>query len=191
MRGSHAAEYFFQHLRDTPPADILDLGMLSQETTTQLGALGHRLNFTSLMVDYDKERPKLAGKDGQVSRRAADRFFRQHLDYPAHSFQAALAWDVLQHLDKHAMQSAITRLRQLLKPDSAMLCLFQDPREDGTVSIFNGAVCSHASLRLQEVERRLPRQVLQPGDLELEFPRFRSIDLFLKRGRLLEVLVMG
>ncbi len=190
-RRSHGIEFLFQHLRDARNLNILDLGMLSQETTAQFGELGHHLHFASLLTGYDEARPGLVGQDGEVTRRASDRFIRQYLDFAPRSFHAVLAWDVLQQLDRSAMQSAITHLERIVLPNAVMFCIFQEPDEDGTISILDGVVSSHTSLKLLEVGRRRPRQVLTPRDLEFEFPQFRSVHFFLKRDALLEVLVLS
>lgn len=190
-RESHGIEFFFQHLRDARNLNILDLGMLSQETTAQLGELGHSLHFVSLANSYDEARPTLAGQDGVVSKRAADRFVRQYLDFAPRSFHAVLAWDALQHLDHSAMQSMIAHLGRIVRPNAVVFCLFQEPYDDGTISILAGGVDSQSSLKLREVGRRRPRQVLTPRDLEFEFPQFRSVHFFLKRDSLLEVLVLS
>ena len=190
-RSSHGLEFFFQHLRDARDLSILDLGVLSPETTAQLGELGHHLHYVSLALCYDEARPTLAGQDGEVSRRAADRFVRQHLDFAPRSFHAVLAWDVLQQLDRSAMQSTIAHLARIVRPNSVMFCLFQEPHDDGTISILDGAVNSQTSVKLHEVGRRRPRQVLTPRDLEFEFPQFRSVHFFLKRDSLLEMLVLS
>ena len=192
FRSSHGLEFFFQHLRNARNLNILDLGMLSQETPVQLGELGgHHLHFASLMMDYDEARPTLVGQDGAVSRRAADRFIRQQLDFAPRSFHAVLAWDVLQQLDRSAMQSTINHLSRLVLPNAILFCLFQEPDEDGTISILNASVSSRTSLKLREVGRRRPCRVFTPRDLELEFPQFRSVHFFLKRDSLLEVLVLS
>lgn len=190
-RSSHGVEFFFQHLRDARNLNILDLGMLSHETTKQLGELGHRLQFASLVAGYDEARPTLASQDGEVSRRAADRFIRQNLDFAPRSFHAVLAWDVLQQLDRSAMQSTIAHLGRIVLPNAVMFCIFQEPDEDGTISILDGAVSSHTTLKLREVGRRRPRHVYTPRELEFEFPQFRSVHFFLKRDSLLEVLVLS
>ena len=190
-RSSHGLEFLFQHLSNAGNLNILDLGMLSQETTAQFGQLGHHLHFTSLLAGYDEARSTLAGQDGEVSRRAADRFIRQHLDFAPRTFHAVLAWDVLQQLDRSAMQSAINHLDRIVLPNAVMFCIFQEPSEDGTISILDGAVSSRTSLKLREVGRRRPRQVFTPRDLEFEFPQFRSVHFFLKRDSLLEVLVLS
>lgn len=190
-RSSHGVEFFFQHLRDARNLNILDLGMLSPDTTAQLGELGHHLHFASLGTGYDEARPTLASQDGEVTRRAADRFVRQYLDFAPRSFHAVLAWDVLQQLDRSAMQSTIAHLGRIVLPNAVMFCIFQDPDEDGTISILDGAVSSHTSLKLREVGRRRPRQVFTPRELEFEFPQFRSVHFFLKRDSLLEVLVLS
>lgn len=190
-RSSHGVEFFFQHLRDARNLNILDLGMLSQETTEQLGELGHHLHFASLVTSYDEVRPTLAGQDGEVSRRAGDRFVRQYLDFAPRSFHAVLAWDVLQQLDRAAMQSTIAHLGRIVLPNAVMFCIFQEPDEAGTISILDGAVSSHTTLKLREVGRRRPRQVFTPRELEFEFPQFRSVHFFLKRDSLLEVLVLS
>lgn len=190
-RSSHGIEFFFQHLRDARNLNILDLGMLSRDTTAQLGKLGHSLHFVSLASSYDEARPTLAGQDGQVSRRAADRFVRHYLDFAPRSFHAVLAWDVLQHLDHSAMQSTIAHLGRIVRPNAVLFCLFQEPDDDGAISILDGSVDSQTSLKLREVGRRRPRQILTPRDLEFEFPQFRSVHFFLKRDSLLEVLVLS
>lgn len=190
-RSSHGVEFFFQHLRGTRNLNILDLGMLSQETPAQLGELGHHLHFASLVTGYDEARPTLTSQDGEVSRRAADRFIRQHLDFAPRSFHAVLAWDVLQQLDRPAMQSTIAHLSRIVLPNAIMFCLFQEPDENGTISILDGSVSSRTSLKLREVGRRRPRQVFTPRNLEFEFPQFRSVHFFLKRDSLLEVIVLS
>ena len=190
-RASHGIEFFFQHLRDARSLNILDLGMLSRETTAQVGELGHRLHFVSLASSYDEERPTLAGQDGEVSRRAADRFVRQNLDFAPRSFHAVLAWDVLQQLDHSAMQCTIAHLGRIVRPNAVLFCLFQEPDDDGTIAILDGGVDSPSSLKLREVGRRRPRQLFTPRDLEFEFPQFRSVHFFLKRDSLLEVLVLS
>lgn len=190
-RSSHGVEFFFQHLRDARNLNILDLGTLSQETTAQLGELGHKLHFASLVTGYDEARPTLAGQDGEVSRRAADRFARQYLNFAPRSFHAVLAWDVLQQLDRQVMQSTIAHLGRIVLPNAVMFCIFQEPGEDGTISILDGGVNSQTSLKLREVGRRRPRQTFTPRDLEFEFPQFRSVHFFLKRDSLLEVLVLS
>lgn len=190
-RSSHGVEFFFQHLRDARNLNVLDLGMLSQETTAQLGGLGHHLHFASLLTGYDEARPTLTSQDGEVSRRAADRFVRQYLDFAPRSFHAVLAWDILQQLDRSAMRSTIAHLGRIVLPNAVMFCIFQEPGEDGTISILDGAVSSHTSLKLREVGRRRPRQVFTPRQLEFEFPEFRSVHFFLKRDSLLEVLVLS
>ena len=188
---SHGVEFFFQHLGDAQDLDILDLGMLSPETTAQLGELGHHLHYVSLAMSYDEARPTLAEQSGEMSRRAADRFVRQNLDFAPRSFDAVLVWDVLQQLDRPAMQSTIAQLARIVRPNSVMFCLFQEPADDGTISILDGSVNSPTSVRLHEVGRRRPRQVLTPRDLEFEFPQFRSVHFFLKRDLLLEMLVLS
>ena len=191
LRSSHGVELFFQHLRDTRELSILDLGTLSPETTAQLGELGHHMHYVSLATCYDEARPTLAGQDGEVSRRAADRFVQKNLDFAPGSFHAVLAWDVLQQLDRTAMRSTIAHLARILRPNSVMFCLFQEPQDDGTIAILDGSMNSHTSMKLFEVGRRRPRQVLTPRDLEFEFPQFRSVHFFLKRDSLLEMLVLS
>ena len=190
-RRSHGVEFFFQHLRDSRKLNILDLGTLSRETTEQLGKLGHHLHFASLVRGYDEARHSLSGRDGEVSRRAADRFIRKHLDYAPGSIHAVLAWDALQQLDRLAMQSTIDHLRRIVVPDAVIFCIFQEPGEDEMISVLDGAISSHTSLKLHETGRRRPRQVFTPRELEREFPTFRSVQFFLKRDSLLEVLVLS
>lgn len=190
-RESQGIRSLFEHLAGYSGLRILDLGMLSQGTARYLGGLGHRINFASLIHRFDvvRERNRDAGLD--LNSELASRIVRIELDFPPNSFHAVLAWDVLQHLERTAMRSAIAHLSKVVRPNGVMFCLFQGDAKNERIPHYDCGVDSMSSFSIREAGRRRAYQQFSARELETLFPQFRAIHFYLKRDALLEVLVIS
>lgn len=189
-RKSQGIRSFFEHLSSYSGLRILDLGMLSQGTVRYLGGLGHRINFVSLIHSFDAARARSLNADGGISADLASRIVRMELEFPPDSFDAVLAWDVLQHLDRSTMRSAIAQLSRIVRPNGVIFCLFHGDASKGPIPFFNCGIDSTSTISIREVGRRHASQEFSPRRLETLFPQFRAVHLYLKRDALLEVLVI-
>ena len=190
-RESHGIRSFFDHLSRFSGLQILDLGMLSQSTAWYVGGLGHRINFVSLLHSFDAARTENSTEGGELSSELASQILQMELDFPPNSFHAVLAWDVLQHLDRTAMRSAIAQLSKIVRPNGVMFCLFHGEAKKGPIPLYNCSVDSASTFSIREVERRQVAQEFSARKLETLFPQFRAVHFYLKRDALLEVLVIS
>lgn len=189
-RKSHGIRSFFDHLSSYSGLRILDLGMLTQGTVRYLGGLGHRINFLSLIHSLDAAQARSMKADGHFNADLASRIVRMELEFPDDSFDAVLAWDVLQHLDRVAMRSAIARLFRIVRPNGVIFCLFHGDAGKAPIPYFNCGIDSTSTISIVEVGRRHASQEFSPRKLETLFPQFRAVHLYLKRDAILEVLAI-
>lgn len=189
-RKSHGIESLFEHLPDIKGQHILDLGTLAASTPNFLSKLGHHVHYVSLLHSLDAVRSRASRPDGGIDSQTAVRFVKSYLDYPPNSFQAVLAWDVLQHLDVPVMQQTIAHLSTIIRPMGPMLCLFHERSPDRLIPVCKCAVCSETTISVRETSRRPMQQEFNPRTLELMFPHSRAVHFYLKRNALLEVLVL-
>ncbi len=190
-RESHGIRSLFDHLSKYSGLQILDLGMLSQRTASHVGGLGHRINFVSLLHRVDEASARKSTEGGELSSELASQIVHMELDFPPNSFHAVLAWDVLQHLDRTAMSSAIAHLSKIVRPNGMIFCLFHGETSKGPIPLYNCSVDSDSTFSVKEVERRQATQELSARKLETLFPQFRAVHFYLKRDALLEVLVLS
>ena len=191
IRESQAIRSFFEHLSRFSGLQILDLGMLSQETAWHVGGLGHSINFVSLLHCFDAAQSEHAAETGELSSDLASRVVRMELDFPPNSFHAVLAWDVLQHLDEAAMRSTISQLSKVVRPNGVMFCIFHGEASHEPIPVYNCSVDSASTISMREVGRRQLAQEFSARKLEILFPQFRAVHFYLKRDALLEVLVIS
>ena len=189
-RNSHGIQSFFEHLPDVAGQHILDLGTLEASTPNCLSQLGHHVHYASLLHCFDSVRSRASNADGGFGPEAAVSFVKSYLDFPPRSFQAVLAWDVLQHLDEPVMQHTITHLSTIIRPKGPMLCLFHEQSRDRSIPVCKCAVCSQTTISMREVSRRPMQREFNTRTLELLFPHCRAVHFYLKRDALLEVLVL-
>lgn len=191
-RESHGVQCLFERLPNTAGLKILDLGMLSERTPQFLSRMGHRVYTASLLHSFDRAVAHAESKStGGLGRQGASRFVRQHLDFPPQTFDAVLAWDVLQHLDQETMNSTVAHLAKIVRPNGAMLCIFHVEHGSGPVPVFDFAVNSDSTILIREAGRRTGSRELSTRSLESLFPQFRAVHFYLRRDALLEVLVLN
>ena len=188
-RVSHGIKGFIDCLGPPRGLDILDLGSISHGTANFLGQSGHHIHYVSMLHGFDAVRKQSLGEDGNITPSAANRFIRASLGFGKGRFHGVLAWDVLQHLDDITMRAAIAYLSKILLPNAAMFCIFHADTKGEPIPVLSCSVKSHSTLRLREVGRRTPFQALSARGLETLFPQYRTVNLYLKRDAVLEVLV--
>ena len=190
-RSSDGIRDFIAHFRRPKGLHILDLGNVSQDTPAAPGVKGHHMHYASLLQSLDDQRSRSKSQDGDSAVQAANRFIRSYLDYPRHSFDAVLAWDVLQHLDEVTARVTIAYLSQIMRPNSAMFCIFHGGDDSQAAPILNCSVKSDDSLILREVGRRKRTWRTNIRGLECLFPQFRAVHFYLKRDSMFEVVVLS
>lgn len=190
-RESHGIRSFFDHLSKFSGLQILDLGMLSQRTASHVGGLGHRIHFVSLLHRVDEARAEKSTEERELCSELASQIVKTELDFPPNSFHAVLAWDVLQHLDGTAMNSAIANLSKIVRPNGLIFCLFHGATIKGPIPLYNCSVDSASTFSIKQVARRPVTQRFSARKLETLFPQFRAVHFYLKRDALLEVLVLS
>lgn len=189
-RKSHGIQSFFEHIPDLKGQHILDLGTLVASTPNFLSKLGHHVHYVSLLQSWDAVRSKVSRQGGEIDAETAGRFVKSYLDYPPNSFQAVLAWDVLQHLDVPVMQQTIAHLAKIIRPLGPMLCLFHERSRDRSIPLCKCAVCSETTISVRELSRRPTQREFNARTLEQLFPHSRAVHFYLKRNAVLEVLVL-
>ncbi len=189
-RESHAVQAFFEHLPPVSGQRILDLGNVSEATARQLSALGHHLHCASVLEGFDAVLRKTL-PDGQLaSQNAADSFLRSRLDFPANTFHAVLAWDVLERLGEPLLQRTISHLARIVRPGGVMLCFFHLRSAGTEVPACQFDVISRSAIAIRSLGvRPLPRK-FTTREVESLFPQFNTIHFYLMRDALLELLVV-
>lgn len=189
-RESHAVQAFFEHLPPVSGQRILDLGNVSESTARQLSALGHHLHCASVLGGFDAVLRKVPPARGLASQNAADGFLRSRLDFPANTFHAVLAWDVLEHLGEPLLQRTISHLARIVRPGGVMLCFFHLRSAGTEVPVCQFDVISRSVIAIRSSGvRPLPRK-FSTREIEALFPQFNAIHLYLMRDALLELLVV-
>lgn len=191
-RESHSVESLLNRLPKAPGHRILDLGMLNESTPKFFGSLGHNLYSASLLHAFDSARAADRSSNGaSLARQRAADFVRTHLAYPENTFQAVLAWDVLQHLDEPTTVATIAQLAKIIEPTGSVMCLFHGDGDGAPAPVFECAIESRATITIKERGRREARWQFSPRRLEALFPQFRAVHFHLKRDAVLEVLVLS
>lgn len=182
---------FVDYLSDSPQLRVLDLGMISQGTAKCLSGLGHRVTFVDLLRRFDEARAWAASQDREIPAEYVDVIVREELDFSTNSFDAILAWDLLQHLDAASMAGTIAHLAKVIRPRGMLFCMFHGYPADEPIPVYNCSIESNDMISLREVGRRRRPQGFSPRTFERLFPQFREVHFFLKRGALFEVLVFS
>ena len=190
-RKSPSIQCFFDRLTDSAGLNILDLGMLSENTPTMVCGLGHSIYNASLLHSFEAARDAEPDTEEGMGRQAASSFVRKHLDFRPDTFHGVLAWDVLQHLDETAMLSTIAHLAKILRPDGMMLCLFHRKSAEPTIPVLNCDVDSSSTFWIKKAGQRESSREFSVRELESLFPQFQAIHFYLMQDALHEVLVIN
>jgi len=139
-RQSNGLKDFVGHLGDLSHGSLLDLGPVWQTTVTFFIERGFKVYTDDLLFSWkdflraDEERFRALALGDQTVEFSpparAERFLSSTFQYPDHTFDAVLAWDLLDYLDPAMVPRVVDRLTDLLRPGGAILALFHSRRPE-------------------------------------------------------------
>lgn len=187
FRNSNGLEQFFYSLQDRANLSILDLSCASQDNVTFITNLGHRIYTEDVVESIDD----VFGSDLELQSNPVriEMFLKQILDFPEHSFDGALVWDILQFLSPLAAQAVVDRLYRILRPRAYVLCFFNANEKVQSVPAANYRIRESKTLLLLSKGSRTTGQFFNNRAIEKLFHRYESIKFFLTRDSLREVIV--
>jgi hypothetical protein len=133
IRVSNGLKDFLWTLGDINHVRLLDLGQIANSTLTFLIEHGFRVSTEDLLRSWKDfldekveahQRNPLEDEDALDPKALANQFLETALVYPKESFNAILAWDLLDYIDAELMTRVVARLFDLLQPGGAVLALF-------------------------------------------------------------------
>lgn len=195
-RPSNGLKDFLWHLDGIAHGSLLDLGPVWQSTVSFFIERGFKVYTEDLLgawkefqrVEEERMRALPPGEEpGEISpAERAQRFLAGSLQYPAETFDAMLAWDLLDHLENELATRVVARLAELLKEDGVILALFHSRKPEG---FHRYRVLDAQSLELLPAPGPFPvLRIYQNRDILNLFGRFRSSKTFVGRDQLREGL---
>lgn len=188
-RRSNGLEQFFSHIRGETGLNLLDLSGVSQANVGFITDLGHRLYSEDLVATLDLA---FAGSDfyeRQMDPEAQRRFLEQNFNFPEHSFDGVLLWDVLEFLAPPLLEQVMERLTAIIKPGAYLFALFHAEEHGGAVEVSHYRIGDSGTLLLTGRGFRKPAQLFSNRAVERLFQNFESVKFFLSRDSLREVIV--
>jgi len=188
-RQSNGLDQFFGGLRDRGSLSLIDFAGASQENISFITSLGHRL----LSQDFVRAIEQTFGHGDPVQAQAdpvlLDEFIAENLSFPPDSFDGALVWDALQFLSPHALQLAVDRLYDALRPDAYLFAFFNADEKARDIPVYNYRISDQRTVSLTRRGLRPAAQFFNNRSIEKLFHRFQTVKFFLARDSLREVIV--
>ncbi|MEK7407181.1 MAG: class I SAM-dependent methyltransferase [Acidobacteriota bacterium] len=188
-RHSNGLDEFSAFVQAEPGLSILDLAGASQANINFITGLGHRIYSEDLLAILETD---FGGGDFYANQTVPERIdlFLQHsLNFPDHSFDGALLWDMLEYLAPPLLKAAVDRLSQAMKPRSQLLAIFHADERSETVPVYSYRIAGPGTLLLALRAVRKPAQLFNNRGIEKLFHEFNSVKFFLTRDHLREVIV--
>ncbi len=195
-RLSNGLKDFLWHLDGIERGSLLDLGPIWQSTVSFFIGRGFKVYTEDLLgawkdflkVEEERLRALPPGEDAAEMMPAAraERFLRGGVQYPRETFDAVLAWDLLDYLDRELVTRLVDRLAELLKPGGVVLALFHSRKPEGfhRYRVLDGQHLELLSAAtLVQVQR-----IYQNREILDLFNRFHSSRTFVGRDQLREGL---
>jgi SAM-dependent methyltransferase len=176
-RSSHGFEQCLIGLPAEEAGRVLDIGEFTQANVTFIIGLGHRLTFEDLLRS-------VGDPDGMPTGRLT-----RALDFPENSFDAALIWDVFEHIPPHAAEIVVSKLYRVVRPGGRLFACFHAETRDQTVDRHAFRIVDSKTLLLQPRGRRKVTQAFNNRAIEKLFAPFSSVKFFLTRDSIREVVV--
>lgn len=195
-RPSNGLKDFLWHLDGIQHGCLLDLGPVWQSTVSFFIERGFKVYTEDLLdawrafLHLEEERlrvlpPGEEAADMSPSARA-ERFLRGSLQYPRDTFDAVLAWDLLDYLDADLVARLVTRLIDLIKQGGAVLALFHSRKP---VAFQRYRVLNAQNLEFLPAPAFFQvRRILQNREIQNLFNGFHSSKTFVGRDQLREGL---
>jgi hypothetical protein len=164
---------------------LLDLGPVVGPSLTFFGEqLGCKIFVEDLAKDIDRQ-----AREGKPEDPAA--FYAQRFPQETGSIDGILCWDILDFLDKKSGEALAKQLTRILRPDGALLALFNTTEAPpGTKPHFTRhVVVDPMNLQYRPYPGHQPRQKpLNNRDIQRMFEPLRITEQFLLKSSVREVL---
>lgn len=195
-RLSNGLKDFLWHLDDVAQGALLDLGPVWQTTVSFFVERGFKVYSEDLLrawkeflrAEEERLRALPPGQDGpeMTPEMLASRFLSNNLQYPGRTFDAVLAWDLLDYLDAELAPRVVGRLSELLKEGGVVLAVFHSRKPD---SFHRYRVLDTQNVELLPAQAVFPIQrIFQNREILNLFSRFHSSKTFVGRDQLREGL---
>jgi cyclopropane fatty-acyl-phospholipid synthase-like methyltransferase len=195
-RISNGLKEFLWNLDGLGRGTLLDLGPAWQTTLTFFIERGFRVSSEDILREWkdflSEEEQRLHGAnvisetvDMTPTGRAA-RFLSSNLQYPRASFDAVLAWDLLDYLEPALAKQTIACMTEWLRPGGVVFALFHSKKPEGFQRY---RIADSNSLQIISASVLCPAQkVYQNREIQDLFSRFRTMKSFVSRDQLRETL---
>jgi len=195
-RISNGLKEFLWNLDGLGRGTLLDLGPAWQTTLSFFIERGFRVSSEDILREWkdflNEEGQRLHGAnvisetvDMTPAGRAA-RFLEANLQYPRASFDAVLAWDLLDYLEPALAKQTIASLTEWLRPGGVVFALFHSKKPEGFQRY---RIADSNSLQIISASVLCPAQkVYQNREIQDLFSRFRTMKSFVSRDQLRETL---
>ncbi len=177
-----ALSRFLKCLQARESPVLIDLGPVVGSNLNFFGEqLGCRIRVEDLFVDLEWH-----AREAKLEE--LPKFFESRFKQAPDSIDGVLCWDVFDFLDRPAAQALATALTRLLRPDGALLGLF-DTGEARAQVYTKYVVVDEAHLRYRSYPASRPRQRhLANRDIMKLFEGLRVTDSFLMKNNVREIL---
>ena len=195
-RMSNGLKEFLWNLDGLGRGTLLDLGPAWQTTLSFFIERGFRVSSEDILREWkdflNEEEQRLQGAnvvsenvDMTPAGRAA-RFLESNMQYPRASFDAVLAWDLLDYLEPALAKQTIANLTEWLRPGGVVFALFHSKKPEGFQRY---RIADSNSLQIISASVLCPPQkVYQNREIQDLFSRFRTMKSFVSRDQLRETL---
>jgi hypothetical protein len=195
-RLSNGLKEFLWQLDGIGRGQLLDLGTAWHTTITFFLERDFKVYTENLLtswkefLDAEEKRTKAMPPDpdraGMTGEARAERFLDSTLQYPAESFDAVLAWDLLDYLDSELVARLTARLSTLVRDGGVVLAIFHARKPE---SFHRYRVSDSQHLELIPAQCPFaPQRVYQNREISNLFSMFRSSKIFVGRDQLREGL---
>lgn len=196
VRVSNGLKDCLWHLSGIGQGKLLDLGPVWQSTVSFFVERRFKVYTEDLLrawkeflrLEEERLRTLQPGAEAPDSTPAAraERFLQGSLQYPCETFDAVLAWDLLDYLESELVARLVVRLTELLKVSGVVLALFHSRKPD---SYHRYRVLDAQNFELIPAPALFPVQrIYQNRELLNLFSGFHSSKTFVGRDQLREGL---
>jgi SAM-dependent methyltransferase len=193
-RASSSLKDFLWHLNGLGRGNLLDLGPVWQSTVTFFIERGFKVSTEDVLMGWkqlsqeEAERQRSLPADAERPTRAelANVFLETSLQFAPGSFDAVLAWDVLDYLEDDVMRPVAERLRSLVREGGVILAMFHSKRPE---QFQRYRILDEKTLEMVPSSSIFPMaRVFQNREISDLFSRFHTSKTYLGRDQLREGL---
>jgi cyclopropane fatty-acyl-phospholipid synthase-like methyltransferase len=193
-RGSNSLKDFLWHLNGLGRGNLLDLGPVWQSTVSFFIERGFKVSTEDVLTGWkqfsqeEAERQRALPADAVRMTRAeqANVFLETSLQFAPGSFDAVLAWDVLDYLEDDVMQRVADRLRSIVREGGVILAMFHSKRPQ---QFQRYRVMDEKTLEMVPSSSIFPMaRVFQNREISDLFSKFHTSKTYLGRDQLREGL---